>query len=136
MFHGGSADAIGGSRFGPQTGQTHDGLLLNRSPTRLFHEAPGQFRDLDLSRCYPSVLREMNLYVGRPVVWEPGNDTLPLADVVGYLDEHAAAWDGWFVKVSGSVSGAPNVLIPSSHGALTHLNYHKRAAKQRAKAAQ
>lgn len=82
LFHGGSAEAIGGSRFGPQTGQTHGGLLLNRSPTRLFHEAPGQFRDLDLASCYPSVLREMNVYVGRPVVWEPGNDTLPLADVV------------------------------------------------------
>ena len=28
------------------------------------------------------------------------------------------------------------MLIPSSHGALTHLNYHKRAAQQRAKVAQ
>src|SRR5262249_43258635 len=29
------------SRYGAQTGKVHGGLLLNRSPTRFWHEAPG-----------------------------------------------------------------------------------------------
>jgi hypothetical protein len=37
------------SRYGVQTGGTHGGLLLSRSPTCFWHEAPGQLRDVDMS---------------------------------------------------------------------------------------
>lgn len=131
----GGGEALGQwavSRFGPQTGQTHGGLLFNRSPTVLFHHAPGQFRDLDLASCYPAILKKMNVYVGRPVVWEPGNHETTLGDVAPFLEDHAAGWDAWMVKVTGPISTAPNALIPSTDDALTHANYKKRVARRRA----
>jgi hypothetical protein len=132
---GGNGESLGRwdvSRFGPQTGQTHGGLLFSRSPTVLFHHAPGQFRDLDLVSCYPAILAKMNVYVGRPVVWEPGNDKRALGDVVRFLEEMAAGWDAWMIKVTGPIAAAPNALIPSTDDALTHKNYKKQAARRRA----
>ena len=132
LFTGGSADSVSSrSRYGPQTGQTHGGLLFSRTPTTLFHAAPGAFRDLDLSSCYPSILRAMSVYAGRPVVWEPGNEPVTLREAVARLDREAAGWDGWFVRVTGPISAAPNALIPSTVDALTHGNYKSRAARRR-----
>src|SRR5262249_32132204 len=44
------------SRYRAQAGRVHGGLLLNRSPTRFWHEAPGMLRDVDMSGCYNNVL--------------------------------------------------------------------------------
>jgi hypothetical protein len=121
------------SVFGQQTGETHGGLLFSRSPTKFFHDAPGRLRDVDLSGCYAAVIGSIKLYVGQPVVHEPGGGTMRLKDAITFLGEHAAGPDAWIVKVSGPISTAPNVLIPSTKGALTHANYQSRAAKKRAK---
>lgn len=132
----GSAEFIAAghvSVFGQQTGETHGGLLFSRSPTKFFHDAPGNLRDVDLSGCYASVIGSMNLYVGRPVVHEPGCGSMRLREAIAFLDEHAAGPDAWVVKVSGPIAATPNVLIPSTRGALTHANYQSRAAKKRAK---
>lgn len=56
-----------------------------------------------------------------------------LGDAIAFLAEHAAGHDAWVVKVSGPIAAAPNVIIPSTRGALTHANYQSRAAKKRAK---
>jgi hypothetical protein len=117
------------SKFGKQTGETHGGLLFSRSPTKFFHDAPGQLRDVDLRGCYASIISQMDLYVGRPVVYEPGSGKLTLNEAVQFLQEQAAGWDAWMVKVTGPITSAPNVLVPSTTGALTHANYRKRAAK-------
>src|SRR5262249_27204903 len=139
----GSGDSLAGaqpSQFGEQTGQTHGGLSFSRSPTRLFHDAPGMFRDVDLSGCYARVMGTMKLYAGRPVVYEPGSDgedgggRMALKDAVAFVREHAAGPDAWVIKVSGAIAAGPNALIPSTKGALTNANYKSRAAKRRAAA--
>jgi hypothetical protein len=122
------------SRFGAQSGQTHGGLLFSRSPTRVFHAAPGMFRDVDLSGCYAAIMASMGLYAGRPFVHEPGSGRMALKDAVAFARQHAAGPDAWFVKVSGKITAGPNVLIPSTKGALTNANYKSRAARRRAAA--
>jgi hypothetical protein len=128
------------SQFGDQTGQTHGGLCFSRSPTVLFHAAPGMLADVDLAGCYARVMGSMSLYAGRPVVHEPGRDGEPggvrmtLKEALAFVTEHAAGRDAWVIKVSGQVSAGPNVLIPSTKGALTNANYRSRAARRRAAA--
>jgi hypothetical protein len=135
LFAEGTADTISAvSRYGRQTGQTHGGLLYSRTPEVLFHSASGQFRDVDLSSCYPSILRKLRLYVGRPIVLEPGNDALTLKEAVAILDREAAGWDAWFIRITGPISAAPNGLVPSTDDALTHANYKRRAARRRRQA--
>jgi len=118
------------SRYGKQTGDTHGGLLYSRTPYTFFHEAPGQFRDLDLKSCYPAIIRKMVVYVGRPVVLEPGQATWSLERVVEYLHEHADGDHAWFVKVSGPIRGFSNTLIPSTVDALSNDNFRSRAARK------
>ena len=129
----GLATAKSGSMFGQQTGETHGGLLFSRSPTQFFHNAPGQFRDVDLSGCYAAILGGMALYAGRPCIHEPGSARLRLREAVALTQQHAAGRDAWIIKVSGPITAAPNVLIPSTKGALTNANYQSRAARQRAR---
>jgi hypothetical protein len=132
----GSGDFIAGekiSKFGKQTGEAHGGLLFSRSPAEFFHAGVGHFRDVDLSGCYASILGRMSLYVGRPVVHEPGPGKMRLKDAIPFLSEYAASWDAWIIKASGPIKQMPNVLIPSTSKALTHANYQKRVAKKRAK---
>ena len=88
---------------------------------------------MDLSGCYAAVIGNMSLYVGRPVVHEPGHGMMRLKDAIAFLSEHAAGPDAWIVKVSGPITAAPNVLLPSTNGALTNANYQNRAARKRAK---
>jgi hypothetical protein len=126
------------SQFGEQTGQTHGGLCFSRSPTQLFHDAPSMLADIDLSGCYARVMGAMKLYAGRPVVHEPGRDgesgsiRMRLKDAVEFVRAHSAGPDAWIIKVSGEVTVGPNVLIPSTKGALTNANYKSRAARRRA----
>jgi hypothetical protein len=122
------------SKFGKQTGDTHGGLLFSRSPTKLFHEGPGQFRDVDLSGCYASIIGGMNLYLGRPLIHEPGPGKVRLKDAIAFVREHAAGNDAWIIKVSGPLTRMPNVLVPSTNEALTHANYQSQAARKRASA--
>jgi hypothetical protein len=126
------------SQFAEQTGQTHGGLLFSRSPTKLFHEAPGMLHDVDLSGCYANIMGSMRLYAGRPVVHEPGRAKsgrirMTLKEAVDFVTEHAAR-DAWVVKVSGPITTFPNVLVPSTRHALTNGNFKSRAARRRAKA--
>jgi len=117
-----------GSRFGEQTGATHGGLLFSRTPTRLWQEAPGMFRDVDLCSCYSAILGQLNLYVGRPVVWEPGDSqrTWTLADVVEFLKEQAAD-DAWMIWASGHLTSMPNTLVRSTIDGVTTESYRRRS---------
>jgi hypothetical protein len=128
------------SWFGEQTGHTHGGLLFSRSPTQLYHHAPGMFRDVDLKSCYAQVMMaSMSLYAGRPVVHEPGRaegHRMTLKEAVALVEEHAAGRDAWIIKVSGQIAAFPNVLIPSTKEALTNANRDKRAARRKAKEAE
>ena len=56
---------------GSRPGETHGGLLYSRSPTSSSTQRR-EFRDVDLTGCYASIIGSLNLYVGRPVVHEPG----------------------------------------------------------------
>ena len=71
---------------------------------------------MDLSGCYAAVIGGMDLYVGRPVVHEPGGGTMRLKDAVAFVTEHAAGRDAWVIKVSGPITAAPNVLDPLDRG--------------------
>lgn len=124
------------SRFLTQSSDTHGGLCFSRTSTRFFHEAPGQFRDVDLSGCYPAILRRMHIYAGRPWIWEPGAEPTTLKEVIPQLMKHAAGHDAWIVKVSGPIMSVDNVLIPSTDEALTNKNYRNRTSRARAKARQ
>jgi hypothetical protein len=135
---GGSADALSDgrvSRFGRQTGDTHGGLLQSRTPFQFFHEAEGQFRDLDLKSCYPTIIRPMFIYIGRPLVLEPGHTTWTLKDAVQYLRQHADGEYAWYVKASGPVEGFANTLISSTVNALTNDNYRGRDRSRAARRA-
>jgi hypothetical protein len=122
------------SKFGGQTGETHGGLLLNRSPTRFFHSAPGLLADVDMCSCYARILEDIKIYVGRPVVYEPGSRRMLLKEAIRFLKKHAAGRDAWFIKVTGDIERFPNALIPSTKDAWTHANYRRRVARQRAAA--
>ena len=64
LFRAGGGPAVAArSRFGQQTGDVHGGLTLSRTPDRPFDAAPGQFRDVDLCGCYPSIVKRMHLYL-------------------------------------------------------------------------
>ena len=105
------------SRFGRQTGGTHGGLLFSRSPNRLAHSAPGMLRDVDMQGCYNRVTAGIDVYLGRPVIFEPGDEVVTLADAVAFATGVAPP-DGWLVRVSGRLSdGVLNVLVPSTEGA-------------------
>ncbi len=129
----GSAGALADrqvTEYGMQTGDTHGGLLYSRTPITFFHEGPGQFRDVDLKSCYPTIIQNMNLYLGRPIVLEPGNSPYSLRKAVELMDLHAAGDDAWFIKVSGPIEGFANTLIPSTLDAITNDNFRSRAARK------
>ena len=62
------------------------------------------FRDVDLSGCYARVMMSMSLYVGRPVVHDPGSGGMTLKDAVAFVAKYAAGWDAWIIKVSGKIA--------------------------------
>jgi hypothetical protein len=118
------------SKFGRQTGQVHGGLLLNRAPTKLWHEAEGMLADVDMSNCYVENASRINAYWGRPVVLEPGGRRTTVAQAVAMVSELAPN-DGWMLFASGTIHGFPNVLIPSTEDAITGASYQDRARRKR-----
>jgi hypothetical protein len=116
------------SRFGKQTAGVHGGLLYSRSPTRFWHEAPGMLRDVDMSGCYQRIIADIHVYLGRPVILEPGDRTMSLKEAVD-LARGCADDDAWQIRVGGPITAAPNALIPSTDGALTAVNYRQRTRK-------
>jgi hypothetical protein len=126
---GGAAALAARSRFGAQTGDVHGGLSFTRSPTRLFHHAPGQLRDVDLRGCYAAILQTMSVYLGRPVCLEPGDRNWTLDRADRFLEKHAADRDAWVVKVTGDIPSGWNALIPSTTDALTQANVRRKRAQ-------
>jgi hypothetical protein len=115
------------SRYGVQTAGTHGGLLLNRSSTRFWHEAPGQLRDVDMSGCYSRKISRQNLYCGRPVIHEPGDNQWSLKQAVKWVERHAAP-DAWLIRVTGDLAAGCNTLIPSTLDATTAAKLRTRKA--------
>ena len=115
----------GASRFGAQTGKVHGGLLFSRTPTKFWHEAPGECRDIDMSSCYARITEDLNIYWGRPVIFEPGSSRLTLAEAVQFV-RRVANDDGWMIRVSGEITSAPNAIIPSTEDAITADNFKRR----------
>ena len=90
LMRKGSKESFGGecglSHFGEKTGVVHGGLLFSRTANHQWHEAPGQFRDLDIRACYNRVTQGMNVYFGQPIVLEPGNKPMSLREAVALLE--------------------------------------------------
>jgi len=122
------------SKFGPQTFTVHGGLLFSRSPTRFWHESPGMLRDVDLAGCYNQVISGLNVYWGRPVIFEPGRRKLTLQEAVDFASSQADP-DAWLIRVSGPLSGYPNALIPSTEEAITSHNYKTKLRRGKRRAA-
>lgn len=120
----------GGSNYGPQTANTHGGLLFSRSPTRFWHASPGMLRDVDLSGCYNTVISSLHIYWGRPVLLEPGRAEMKLAEAVQFVQQHADP-DAWLIRVSGPIEGYLNALIPSTEEAITSSNYRSKRRDKR-----
>lgn len=97
LMRSGNPEGFGGERglshFGCQTGQIHGGLIFSRSPDRLWHEAPGMLRDVDMQGCYAAITGGIDAYWGRPVVLEPGGYCMRLTEAVE-LASRAADPDG------------------------------------------
>jgi hypothetical protein len=129
------AKGADGSHFGEQTGAVHGGLLFNRTPTRLWHEAPGLLRDVDMRACYSETLQRKNVYWGRPVVLEPGARHTRLGQGVRFVRRYADE-DAWFIRVTGDIKAMPNALIPSTLDAITNKNYRRRRRTANASAIQ
>src|SRR5262249_4292205 len=127
-------DEPGLSKFGTQVANVHGGLLFTRSPTRLWHEAPGMLADVDLSGCYNQITGQINVYWGRPVILEPGSQATTLARAVA-LARELADDDGWLIWTSGPIAGYANVLISSTDDAVTGDNYVDKRRARRRKAA-
>lgn len=107
-------------------------------PARFWHESPGMLRDVDMGGAYPAVASRISLYAGRPVILEPGEGGMSLAQAVELLSRWAPR-DGWLVRASGPVEGFLNTLVPSPDDAVTSLNYReamrqgrRRASRRRA----
>jgi hypothetical protein len=113
------------SRYGVQTGTTHGGLLYSRSATKFWHEAPGQLRDVDMAGCYNEVIGRLNVYWGRPVIFEPGSKGVTLKDAMAFVRQHADD-DAWVIRATGPIEPYPNALMPSTENALTALNYRQK----------
>jgi len=113
------------SHFGPQTGSTHGGLLFTRSPMRFWHEAVGQFRDVDMSSCYSRIVSRLNMYAGRPVIHEPGDNRMSLKEAVTWARKHADD-DAWMIRVTGDLPSGVNSLIPSTLEATTAESLKRR----------
>jgi hypothetical protein len=122
-------EAFDESRFGRQTGSVHGGLNFSRSPTRLWHEAKGMIRDVDMSGCYNTIIAGLDVYWGRPIVHEPGSRALTLRQAVELVRRHAAP-GGWYIRVTGDIAEGHNVLIPSTIGATTSANYRRRRRRR------
>jgi hypothetical protein len=118
------------SRFGAQTAGVHGGLLLNRSPARPWHEAPGLLADIDLASCYGRLASTMDVYFGRPLVLEPGAAHLSLREAVRLAREHADD-DGWVIRVTGPLPGCFNTLIPSTLDVVTAAGYREARRRRR-----
>ena len=117
------------SRYGEQTGKVHGGLCFSRTPTKLWHEALGMLRDVDMSSCYSEVISGLKVYWGRPVVYEPGSRSLTLRESIEYVTRHAPS-DGWYIRVTGDIDAGYNVLIPSTLNAVTANNYRRSRARK------
>jgi hypothetical protein len=118
------------SRFGAQTGQVHGGLVFSRTPDKLWHEAPGQLRDVDMAGCYSAITADINVYWGRPVVYDPGDRAMTLRDAVRLV--RGLTDDGWMVRVTGDITAIANGLIPSTEDALTSDNFRTRRRRRAA----
>jgi hypothetical protein len=116
------------SRYGLQTGQIHGGLLYSRTPTRLWDQAPGMMADVDLVSCYARIISRMNVYWGRPVVHEPGDNRMTLHQAVDLLSGYCDP-DAWYIRVSGNIKAGHNALIPSTRDAITEADYRKKRPK-------
>lgn len=125
-------NVAGGSRFGEQNAHVHGGLLFSRSPATFWHEALKMLRDVDLGGCYNKIVGDMNVYFGRPIVFEPGRHRMTLRAAVELVTQHSPR-DGWFIRVTGDITTIRNALIPSTRNALTTENYTSRTAKRRAR---
>ncbi len=115
------------SRYGAQTAGTHGGLLFNRSPTCFWHEAPGQLRDVDMSGCYAKTISRINLYCGRPLIHEPGDEAWSLKKAVEWAESHAEP-DAWIIRATGDLESGCNSLILSTLDAKTVATWKARGA--------
>ncbi|HXY34631.1 MAG TPA: hypothetical protein VEI07_10415 [Planctomycetaceae bacterium] len=130
LMQGGAIHRFGstaeGSHFGEQTGAIHGALRYSRTPIVFWHEARGLLRDVDLRACYPTIAARMNVYFGKPVLFEPGNQRMSLHDGVAFASQYSNG-DGWFIRASGNLSAIDNALVPSTVGALTSDNFRMRS---------
>jgi hypothetical protein len=129
LMKAGGIDAFTGdaryTRYGEQTARVHGGLSLSRSPTRLWHEAPGMLRDVDMAGCYNAILAGLDVYWGRPIVLEPGRERMSLRDAVE-LAVRESAPGAWYVRATGDFAPDANVLIPSTLDAVTRENFRRK----------
>jgi hypothetical protein len=119
----------GSSMFGEQTVNVHGGLLYSRSPTRFWHEAKDMLRDIDIAACYSQIVSSLDVYHGRPVIFEPGSRAMSLKNAIAFAAKHAEP-DGWVVRATGNITRSPNALVASTIGAVTSANYRGTARKQ------
>ncbi len=114
------------SRYGETTGTVHGGLGFSRSSCQFAHVAGGQLRDVDMKGCYTEILAQLNVYLGRPIILDPGKRKCSLREALT-LVQTCCNPDAWLLRVTGDLTKIPNVLIPSTEGARTADNYKRRS---------
>jgi hypothetical protein len=78
-----------------------------------------------MSGCYNEILAGIDVYWGRPVVFEPGNRAITLLEAADRL-AGCCDPDAWYVRVTGDIRAGYNTLIPSTAGAITAANYRRK----------
>ena len=102
--------------------------MYSRVARQLWHDAPGMFRDVDSRSCYSTILGRLYLYLGRPIVWEPGARRLKLEDAIAWIRRYADE-DAWFIGATGDIKAIANTLVPSTNDAITTDNYRRRSRR-------
>ena len=114
MFEKGTCKSLSkiyGNDFGRIPLTTVGGLLYTRLVE--YPHIKGILLDLDLNSCYATVLTNMNLYLGRPVLSTFHYNKPKLKEVIQELRKLNVAKDAWFVRVSGHFKKAVNTILMS-----------------------
>ena len=75
------------------------------------------------------ITRDLNVYLGEPLVLEPGQRRVTLGAAVASPGANCPR-NGWFVQATGDVAGWENTPVPSTVGASTHANWRRQAARR------
>jgi hypothetical protein len=117
------------NRFGIQSLLTTGGLVYSRLSKESYIE--GILLDCDLKSCYSTILSNMNVFLGEPIISSNGNlrKCQTVREILAGIDKLQIPNEAWYIKATGKVD-FPNTLIYST---IDHKSQKKKMKKFRDK---